>query len=89
MKRMILTAFVFLLPTIAMAQQQQLPPQQQTPLERALSGKLMEEINSNIQYRSALVAAQEQLAKAERQLADEAKAKDKAKAPIPAPEPKK
>jgi hypothetical protein len=37
----------------AMAQQ---PPA--SPMEQSLSGKLMEEINQNIQYRAALVQAQ-------------------------------
>jgi len=43
----------------------------QSPMEQAISGKLMDEINQNIQYRAALVTLQAQMADLQKKL-DEA-----------------
>ncbi len=57
MKRIFLSlAFIGVIAIPAMAQQTP-----STPLDQALSGKLMDEINQNIQLRAQLVQAQEQI----------------------------
>lgn len=41
-----------------------------TPMDQALSGKLTEEINQNLQYRSAVLQAQTKITDLEKQIAD-------------------
>lgn len=58
MKKVLGIVFALLAPASVFAQA---PPQPTSPMEQALSSKLIEEINQNIQYRAALVSAQEQI----------------------------
>jgi TolA-binding protein len=46
------------------------PASHPQPIEQALSAKLMEELNANIQYRAALTQARDQIADLQKQLAD-------------------
>ena len=72
----VLTAFVaLLLASPALAQQPN-----QSPLDQALSGKLMEEINQNIQYRAAVVSLNDQVTDLKKQL-DTVKPKEAPKEP--------
>lgn len=59
---------LILLPTIAVAQQQQ--QQGPTPAEKALQDKLLIEINSSLQCMASNNAGQTELAKVQKELAD-------------------
>lgn len=69
MKKLIIIIAMFVSSAPALAQQAQ-----QSPMERALGGKLVDEINSNVQARAALAQAQDEIADLKKQL-DAAKAK--------------
>jgi len=76
MKRLLLALMFVSLPVLA----QQGPPP--SPESQALGGKLMEEINSNVQLRTELIKAQAQL-KALQEENAHLKASTKAEAPKP------
>jgi hypothetical protein len=65
-KALYIALAVVALTVSALAQAPSAPP---SPQEQALSGKLMVEINENIQLRTALVQAQQQVVDLQKQLA--------------------
>lgn len=71
MKTFLLATVLALGPVAAFAQQPGPPP---SPQEQALSGKLMAEINENIQLRSALISANDRSIALQKQV-DDLKAK--------------
>jgi hypothetical protein len=57
--------------TVAASAQAPQPAPQQSPGERALAQRLMGEINNGLQCGTSLIAAQDQIAQLQKELADE------------------
>jgi hypothetical protein len=73
MKRTVLVLYLLAAsPAISFAQAPQQPPQ--SPAEQALSGKLGEEYNQNLQLRAAVIQSREQITALQKQV-DDLKAK--------------